>query len=321
MVSDDLTKGLYLKLSPAGSKTWLHRTRTDGKWQVVTLGKHPDMSLAQARERVARMGDIPAAGTTFGDLLAEWMAHHVEPNYKRTGNVETYVARGTEALGTRRLVTLTTSDLVAVLKRYAKAAPVSANRMLATWKQALDYAIQCGYLESNPLARTTAKVVGGKENPRDRVLTDEEIRQLWSWQGSNASLLRFLLLTGLRISEGQQGRRKGSKWRCDETKTGTPHWVHLTPLAVAQLADPFEVSATAVQSWLKRKGVTYTPHDLRRTMRTRLSALGIAPHVAERCIGHKLQGILNVYDKHDFEKERIEAAEKWADELQRIVET
>ncbi len=41
----------------------------------------------------------------------------------------------------------------------------------------------------------------------------------------------------------------------------------------------------------------FTPHDLRRTMRTRLAELGVSDIVAERVLGHKLQGMLAVYNR------------------------
>ena len=56
----------------------------------------------------------------------------------------------------------------------------------------------------------------------------------------------------------------------------------------------------------------FTVHDLRRTMRSQLAALGIAPHVAERCLNHKLKGVEGVYDRHDYLEERRQALEQWA---------
>ncbi len=63
----------------------------------------------------------------------------------------------------------------------------------------------------------------------------------------------------------------------------------------------------------------FTPHDLRRTMRSNLSELGIPPHIAERCLNHSLGGILKVYDHYDFLKERKEALGKWSQQLQIII--
>lgn len=53
-------------------------------------------------------------------------------------------------------------------------------------------------------------------------------------------------------------------------------------------------------------------HDFRRTARTHLAALGVAPHVAERCLNHKLKGIEGVYNRHDYFDERREALVRWA---------
>jgi len=38
-------------------------------------------------------------------------------------------------------------------------------------------------------------------------------------------------------------------------------------------------------------------HDLRRTMATRMQGLSVLPHVVEKCLNHKLEGILAVYQK------------------------
>lgn len=51
----------------------------------------------------------------------------------------------------------------------------------------------------------------------------------------------------------------------------------------------------------------FTVHDLRRTYRSLLSQLKILPHIAERCLNHKLRGIEGVYDTYDYYDERKEA--------------
>lgn len=51
----------------------------------------------------------------------------------------------------------------------------------------------------------------------------------------------------------------------------------------------------------------FTVHDLRRTCRSILAAEGVAPHIAERCLNHKLKGIEAVYNQHDYLVERREA--------------
>ena len=60
----------------------------------------------------------------------------------------------------------------------------------------------------------------------------------------------------------------------------------------------------------------FTIHDFRRTARTHLAALGIDPHVAERCLNHKIGGVQGIYDRHDYFVERQDALAKWAEFLQ-----
>jgi integrase len=59
----------------------------------------------------------------------------------------------------------------------------------------------------------------------------------------------------------------------------------------------------------------FTLHDLRRTARTHLAALGVRREVAERCLGHKLPGVEGTYDRHDYFKDRREALETWTAHL------
>jgi integrase len=53
-------------------------------------------------------------------------------------------------------------------------------------------------------------------------------------------------------------------------------------------------------------------HDFRRTARTHLAALGVEPHIAERCLNHKIKGIEGIYNRHDYFEERRQALELWA---------
>jgi integrase len=56
----------------------------------------------------------------------------------------------------------------------------------------------------------------------------------------------------------------------------------------------------------------FTLHDLRRTARTHLEAIGVAPHVAERCLNHSVRGLVGVYNRYDYLDERRSALESWA---------
>jgi integrase len=59
----------------------------------------------------------------------------------------------------------------------------------------------------------------------------------------------------------------------------------------------------------------FTVHDMRRTARTHLAALGISREIAERALNHKLRGIEGIYNVHDYFEERRHALNVWADLL------
>lgn len=59
----------------------------------------------------------------------------------------------------------------------------------------------------------------------------------------------------------------------------------------------------------------FTVHDLRRTSRSLLASLTVPPHVAERCLNHKLKGVEGIYDRYDYFEERKEAINKMNDNL------
>lgn len=60
-------------------------------------------------------------------------------------------------------------------------------------------------------------------------------------------------------------------------------------------------------------------HDIRRTVRTRLSSLRVSDTIAEMVIGHGRKGLARVYDQHSFADEMREALEAWAGRLRSIV--
>lgn len=51
----------------------------------------------------------------------------------------------------------------------------------------------------------------------------------------------------------------------------------------------------------------FVVHDLRRTFRSLLAEVGVQPHIAERCLNHKIKGVEGIYDRYDYLEERREA--------------
>jgi integrase len=64
----------------------------------------------------------------------------------------------------------------------------------------------------------------------------------------------------------------------------------------------------------------FVVHDLRRVLRSNLSALRVPDHIAEMVIGHGRQGLQRVYDQHRYVEEMRDALQQWAARLRSIVE-
>ena len=109
-------------------------------------------------------------------------------------------------------------------------------------------------------------------------------------------------------------RRRGKAWAgfIFEATPGKP--VTNAALSRAVYRSHGALGAKQVEPWGR-----WTPHDLRRTMRTGLSACRIRPDIAELTIGHTKRGIVAVYDQHGFDEERRTAMEAWEARLLRIL--
>ena len=108
--------------------------------------------------------------------------------------------------------------------------------------------------------------------------------------------------------------RRGEPWQgfIFESRPGSP----ITNAALCRAVDRQHqaLGAKDCPQWGR-----WTPHDLRRTMRTGLSACRIRPDIAELTIGHTKRGIVAVYDQHSFDNERQTAIEVWETRLKKIV--
>lgn len=338
--ADGTTNNLYIRIRASGSKVWHVRRMKDGALLNVRIGKWPGMGLKDARTRARDV--LEGAVDTEASLKAvanEWFKVRIEKRYKRPKPIRLYLDRIPASLLTRPIHEIERIDVSRTLQHYAKTrGPVAANRLLAILKQIFEYGHRVGYVPDNVLDVLTRDEVGGQEAPRERVLTDDEIRQLWHAESQNTPLLQFLLLTAQRIGEAQQAERShiaGSRWTipAEHSKNAKAHWCALSRQALALLeAQPKDrelifgtVTNTGVQAWLRRWCAreeidpAFTPHDLRRTASTRMNELGVAPHIVEKILNHSMQGVMAVYNKAEYADERTSAMQLWADELERIV--
>jgi integrase len=331
--------GLYLRVRATGGRSWVLRRKRGGHVEVITVGAWPVLGLAQARLKAGALAGKEVSTLTLGALLDAWHTDIVRTTYRRPREVRGYIDRLDPALKATKLRNLERVDVRHALRRYAEErGPIAANRALSILKTALRFAVDAGYLQISPVDRLSSELIGGTEVSRDRVLTDEELRKLWQTSSSHSPLLRFLLLTGQRIGEAQRATWShvlGDRWYIpkEHSKNHRAHWVALSRQALALLRGQDQsrelvfgtATDTGVQAWLRRWcereriSPAFRPHDLRRTCATRLNTLGVLPHIAEKILNHTMQGVMAVYNRADYEAERIEAMQRWADEVDRIL--
>lgn len=331
--------GLYLRVSPSGSRSWWFRQTRKGERIQDRIGGLDEYTLAEARLKSAELTTQALSTRTVEDLAERWYSDCVEGHHRRPHFSRGYLDRAViPVIGTKALRKVDRAAVVDLLTDYRKRGTVACNQLRGLLRQMFSYGVEIGWIEDSPADGITRRVCGPTAQARARVLTDDEIRRVWNVGQPHQRMFRLLLLTGLRIGELQATRWEHIQGKrlyvpAETAKNKRAHWVHLPPLAVAELGERGKpgdtvvsvVSPTAVQAWLRRYcereriEPAFTPHDLRRTFATRLNDIGVAPHVAERCLNHTLQGVMAVYNRAEYEAERISAAELWADEIERLL--
>jgi integrase len=249
-----------------------------------------------------------------------------------------------------------------------RGAPVTANRVHELLRTVFAVAADRELIDALPLF--PRKKPGGRELPRARVLSDDEIRALWTaletlpykgarGQGISPQLalaLQFILCTGQRRGEVAQAQwshierlpRTGEHlrarriWRLPETKNDREHRILLPPLAVRCLARLRRIvgrsqyllpaRGTSARAADRERSITratrtlneelkfqekFTPHDLRRTVRTNLSRLGVSDEVAEKVLNHASENrMVAVYNRHRYIDEIGSALATWCNFLE-----
>ena len=61
-------------------------------------------------------------------------------------------------------------------------------------------------------------------------------------------------------------------------------------------------------------------HDIRRTVATNLSKLGVDRFLLQRIVNHTDSGVTAIYDSYSYLEEKREALQRWADKLDDIIE-
>jgi integrase len=220
-----------------------------------------------------------------------------------------------------------------------KNGPVTANRARSALSGLFAWAIGEGWCDTNPVMGTNKRT---ENDPRERSLSDSEAARLWLATPDNdyGQLLKLILLTGcrraelggLKWSEIDLGARTITLPR-DRTKNRKEHIVPLSDFAMDILMEVEHddrehvfgrTRGVGFSGWAKPKEELdavlklvqpWTLHDLRRTVRTGLGKLGIAPHIAEAVLNHLPPKLIRTYDRNTYADEKRAALDKWASHL------
>jgi integrase len=224
LVFDDEQRGLGVRVTASGGKTYLAQYNWHGQKRRIPLGNCNAVSLAKARATVRTvMGDVargvdPAAerkkaaaearrnaaheALTLSTLLSDWQALHLAS--KRPS----YAAEAVRALRSAfsRCLDIPAADLsrtmiVKTLDAMArKGSAVMAAQTAAYGKAAYGWAVKRGALSVNPFSNLPVTPTV----KRERVLSDDELAAIWrgtAGAGPFNGIVRLLILTGQRREE------------------------------------------------------------------------------------------------------------------------
>jgi integrase len=354
VVWDAQVPGLALRVTDQGAKTFVLVVRYPGSPNPAprSLGTYGAITLEAARSKardwlalIAR-GDDPA--THDAARRANTLAAISEEYFRRDGkDLRSGVTRKRTmerlvypTLGARPIADIRRSEIIRLLDGIEDAnGPVMADRTLAVIRKIMNWHASRSDDFRSPIVRGMARTKP-RERTRERILTDDELRAIWTTaSGPFGALVKFILLTAARrteASEMQWTELAEGDWTLPASRNKTK--VDLVrPLSKAALAvlppkhcefvfsrsGRVPISGfTWERSMLAQASGTngWTMHDLRRTSRSLMSRAGIASDIAERCLGHVIGGIRGVYDRHEYHAEKAQAYEALAAQIDRIVE-
>jgi integrase len=327
----------------------LSDARDDARAAILDISRGID---PKAKREAAKQADAQAVRETFAAVAKEFLADHVS-SLRSAHDVEAaFQNKIIPVLGKKPVAGISDAEIARLLKDIAKTRPYMARNVYAYLSKFYRWAIaqRCYGLTISPCAGLSAKDLLGKPSPRTRILNDSELAALWQATATLSypagPFVRVLLLTGQRLLEVAEMARpeldlQKRLWLipAERMKADAAHIVPLAPEAVAILESlprwtgPFVFSTTdgrrpiADFSGIKEKFDALMPgidpwrfHDLRRSMRTGLSALRIADTVSELCIAHAQKGLHKVYDQHAYLDEKRHAFEAWANHVLAICE-
>jgi integrase len=339
-----------------GAKSFVAVSRDPRGRQVWhTIGSTELYKVEEARElartaiKAIKAGESRAGPQSFEAVAELWLKRHVDAKGLRSHpHIKSYLnLHILPAWSGRDFESITRSDVTALLDHIEDSAgPVAADRALAHVSSLCNWYAARNDRYSSPIVRGMRRS-NPKERARKRILSDDELRAVWKQAEANGTFgafVRLLLLTGQR-------KDKVAKLRWDDlTADGT--WIIKTEprekgnageLVLPQVAldiinsqprlvgNPYLFPGkgkSALGGFTTRKDSfcaklppmpQWGLHDLRRTARSLMSRASVSRDVAERVLGHAMDGVEGVYDRHEYKEEKAHALRALAGLIDNIV--
>ena len=316
------------------------------RFAQAELGTDPAAEKAKARAEAA------AEKLTLEKMVERYLMAKVDvvrPNTYMQARL--HLEQYWRPLATKPIDTIKRADVAARLHELVgERGRTAAARARGNLSAMFGWAMREGLCEVNPVLHTNDPTEGIEA--RDRVLSDAELAVVWrACQDDDfGRVVKLLILTGCRREE-----IGGLKWSEIDLETGLMkipgartknhkgHILGLPPVAIDILRSAprregrefvFGGGATGFNAWsyataamhvriVQAEGRTlphWTLHDLRRSCRTGLGKLGVAPHIAERVLNHVKGGVEAINERHRYENEIKTALAIWAEHVLAIVE-
>ena len=299
-------KGLFVLVTTAGGKLWRLKYRFEGKQKLLALGKWPEISLKEARDRrdEARKllahekdpGEVKKAEKTAEEMkraaTVEAVAREWFDNW-RPGKAESHTRNVVARLenyvfpriGTRPAAEINPPEVLRMLQRIQAMGYVeNAHRIKSILSQIMRYAIVTGRAERDPCqdlkgALQTPQVshMPAKTDPADvaKLLQNIDAYKTWpkvsliTWAALKLLPLLFCRPGELIAMRWADVDLERAEWRYTVSKTKTGHHVHLARQAVEVLASLLPV--TGHEQWVfqgTRRGRHISNGTINRALQT-----------------------------------------------------
>ena len=299
---------------------------------------------AEAKRRLAEytLGKHRPRAVSWTTALSQYLAEVEEKRRKSTHNEYERILNKYFRFGDTRMSEIGANDLHRDLDKIKSSEHFHA---YITLRAFIRWAHRKHYLDKNPMERMQRPE---PSKPRARILTDEELKRIWTAAGDGhfGNIVKLLILTGQRRGEIS----KLTAAMIKDNSITFPTWLtkngreHTFPIGLIsksmlpkslrqdrpdrflfpartsnQLQTPFNGFSKSKSVLDKRSSVSnWTLHDLRRTFASGLAAQGVSLPVIERILNHvsgSFGGIVGVYQRYDFFPEMKAAVEKWEGHL------